>query len=190
MIIAKSKGIKINNYYIPPFQINQGELIGLYLLGGGRFVTLKEKMIRLLTGIEQHSNLTITHPLHYVIPIHNSSFYSYCCPMTIEKYQRKNGKSGSKELDRIFKIDYIKPQTRINALAGNPRKWLSLFTSFSKFDKIIFDLVGQDPIGVEQTLDYVQDFVNRGGTAILLDNFDDSEDRCMRYYKIGIISEK
>ena len=87
----------------------------------------------------------------------------------------------------IYEFDsYIKPYTKINTLAGTPRKMLSLFATLSRTNKIVFDLLGQDPSGAEKILDIVYDYVNQGGAAILLDNFDDPDLKYTKRIKLEI----
>lgn len=52
----------------------------------------------------------------------------------------------------------------------------------------MLDTLGQDPVGVEKTMDYLRIFVKNGGTAILLDNHTDGEAFCDKYYKVKPIN--
>jgi hypothetical protein len=110
----------------------------------------------------------------------NSLFF----PKTVKSYLDKNASSDSIWIEKLFEIDEIKPETRINTLAGNYRKWLELFTAFSTVDNIVFDTVGQDIEGAKKTLEYVKGFVKKGGSAVMLDNFDDPNSIFDRYYKL------
>ena len=40
-LIIESKGIKTDHYFIPPFELREGELVIIYLEGGAYFDDLK-----------------------------------------------------------------------------------------------------------------------------------------------------
>ncbi|TAJ09061.1 hypothetical protein DMA11_20840 [Marinilabiliaceae bacterium JC017] len=132
------------------------------------------------------SNLKVYQKIAFADHFKESRIKSMFSPLTVRKHQQTYGIEGSQELERIYEIEQIKPKTKVITLPGNHRKWLSIFTTFSKSRNIVFDLVGQDPIGSQKTLKYVRNFVRHGGSAILLDNFEDSESKCDRFYRIKI----
>lgn len=186
-MIAKCDGIQIGKFRIPPFELHEGEFISICLFGGAHFYDLEMEFVKLLTRQEDKPNLTMYHKMHFVERFQESTLKGFFSPITVEKYIRKYGKIGSKELKRIYEInDYIKPNTKVNTLALNPRKWLSLFTTFSNSKNIVFDLTGQDPVGAERTIDIVNEYVSNGGAAILLDNFDDPEIKCTKFIKVEV----
>jgi len=185
-MIAKCEGLKIGKYSIPAFELNEGELIGIYLYNGSHLYDLEMELVKYFTGIIKSSQLELYQKMIFVEHFKESRIKDMFLPMSVGKYLKIYGKEGSKELERIYEIDYINHKTKVHSLAGNPRKWLSLFATFSKSKHIVFDMVGQDPIGSQKTLKYVRDFVTQGGSAILLDNFEDSESKCDRFYRIKI----
>jgi hypothetical protein len=69
---------------------------------------------------------------------------------------------------RIYETKDIKPTTRISRLPGNPRKLLSLLTTLSWTDKIIFDLAGVDPVGGQEVFNLVKRQIGNSGAAILM----------------------
>ncbi|MBI9063704.1 MAG: hypothetical protein JEZ14_17115 [Marinilabiliaceae bacterium] len=185
-MIVKCEGLKIGKYSIPAFELHEGELIGICLYNGSHLYDLEMELVNYFTGVIKSSQLEVHQKMTFVEHFKESRIKDMFLPMSVGKYLKIYGKEGSKELERIYEIDYINRKTKIHSLAGTPRKWLSLFATFSKSKHIVFDMVGQDPIGSDKTLDYVREFVNKGDSAILLDNFDDSEPKCDRFYRIKI----
>ncbi len=51
----------------------------------------------------------------------------------------------------------------------------------------MFDIVGLDPLGAEKTIKFIKEYINKGGAAILLDNFEDSEPYCTKYIKAEML---
>lgn len=183
-MIARSEGFEIGNFRIPPFELREGELISICLFSGEHFFDLEMKLANLFAGITTHSKLTINQNMEFVEHIKTNGFKNSIFPLTVGKYLSKNGQAKTEELKRTFGLDYISSKTKVNTLAGNPRKWLSIISSFSKSDKIVFDMVGQDPRGAQKTMEIVGEFVKKGGTAILIDNFDEKYTDITRYYQV------
>jgi len=90
-------------------------------------------------------------------------------------------------LDKMYEVDHIQPHTRISTLYGSPQKWLSLYSTLSHSSLVVFDLLGQDPVGVLKTYAIIKECIQPNGAAILLDNFDDpeAESQCSQYLRIG-----
>lgn len=182
-MVAKSKGFDIGNFRIPPFELNEGELISICLFNGGHFFDLEMKLVKLFTGFHPNPNFILYHTIEFVEHIKTNRFRESIFPMTVGKYLSKNGNAKVEELKKNFGLDYVSSKTKVKTLAGNPRKWLSLISTLSKTDKIVFDLVGQCPLGAEKTMEFIKKYTDKGGAAILLDGFEDSEPKCTKYLK-------
>ena len=186
-MIAKCEGIQIGKFRIPPFELHEGEFISICLFGGAHFYDLEMEFVQFLTNKKSNPNLTMYQEMYFVKRFQESALKGFFSPITVEKYIKKYGNLGSEELKKIYEIDdYIKPNTKVNTLAINPFKWLSLFTTLSKSKNIVFDLAGQDPLGAERTIDIINEHISKGGAAILLDNFDDSEIKCTKFIKVEV----
>lgn len=186
-MIAKSEGFEIENFRIPPFELNEGELIRLCLYGGGHFFDLEMELVNLFSGKYEHSKLTMNQNMEFVEHIKTKGLRDSIFPLTVGKYLSKNGQATTEELKKAFRLDYISSKTKVKTLAGNPRKWLSLISKLSRPDKIIFDVVGQDPLGAEKTVEFIKEYIDKGGAAILLDNYEDLESKCVKNLKVEII---
>lgn len=187
MTFAQCQGFTIGKFRIPPFELNEGEFISIGLYGGQHFYDLSMQLIDLFCGKKTISELEMHQNMRFVEHFKESRLKGIFCPMTVEKYVRTKGKAGSEVLDRIYEVDdRLQPKTRINTLPGNPKKWLSLFTTLSHSDRIVFDLVGQDPVGCDQTIEFVNEYVEKGGSAILLDDHNDSKVKCTKYLIVEV----
>lgn len=188
MKILSCKEFQFDNFIIPSFTLNQGEIINLQLFSGSHFFRLEDKLAKVFTGVENHESVKLTGKLGFAEHIQESRIRSFFSPMTVGKYLQKNANQPDNEFPD-FQGDKLELNTPISRLPGNSRKFLSIYSLISKYDGVIFDLVGNDPTGAEQIFNFVEQFVNsRNGCAILLNNFDDFTDRSSQNLKISTLS--
>lgn len=183
-MIVESKGIKTETYYIPPFELRNGELVIIYLYGGAHYYELKTELVDIFTGKTRCENVNVLRELTFVEHFKESAFRRLFCPVTVEEYLSKNANSKSNFATRIYDFGWISKNTKVNTLAGNPRKLLSLYSTLSKTTHIVFDLVGQDPLGALETYKMVKDTIREGGAAILIDWAGDMKYDCSKFIKI------
>ena len=183
-MLIKNNGIKADTYYIPPFDLNEGEIVVLYLFNGQHFYDTEKYLKDIFIGNSRNKNVVVNQKLafveHFIEPKIRSLFY----PITVGEYLKKNSNLKSPFASKIYEIEWINEKTKVNTLAGNPRRLLSLYATLSKTKNIVFDLVGQDPKGAEETYKIVKDVVNKGGSAILLDCFQDMKNDCTKYVEL------
>ena len=183
-MLIENKGIKTDNFYIPPFDLNVEEIIVLYLFNGQHFYDTEMFLKDIFCGntkdenVIVHKNLTFVE--HFIEPKLRRLFY----PVTVGEYLKKNANLDSPYATKIYEIDWINEKTKVNTLAGNPRRLLCLYATLSKTNNIVFDLVGQDPKGAEKTYEIVKDVVKKGGSVILLDCFEDMKNDCTKYIEL------
>ncbi|NER04664.1 MAG: hypothetical protein F6K17_19660 [Okeania sp. SIO3C4] len=178
--------MQIGKFKIPSFELNEGDLLCLVLGGGAHFWGLEKRLVNLFSGKELHPSVKPFENIEFVKQVHQSKIRNMFFSLTVDQYYKKHGILNHKIQNQLFQIEGIERKTKINRLPGNLKKWLSLFCTLSQSNNIIFDLVGQDPLGARQTMKYVRQYVDEGGSAILLDNFDGNEPECTKYYKIEI----
>lgn len=65
-LLIESKGIRTNEYFIPPFELREGELVVLYLYGGAHFQDIKTELVNIFTGKIKNKNVIVTKSLTYV----------------------------------------------------------------------------------------------------------------------------
>jgi len=183
-MLIKNKGIKTNTFYIPPFDLNVGEIIVLYLFNGSHFYETEMFLKDIFIGKTKDKNVVVNQKLtfveHFIEPKFRRLFY----PMTVSEYLEKNANQNSPYASKIYQIDWINEKTKVNTLPGNPRRLLSLYATLSKTKNIIFDVAGQDPQGAERTYKIVKEVVSNGGSAILLDGFEDMKKDCTKYVEL------
>ncbi|TAE73092.1 MAG: hypothetical protein EAZ85_08120 [Bacteroidetes bacterium] len=191
-MLIENKGIKKDNYFIPPFVLNEGEIIILYLFEGQYFLPTELYLKDIFTGKIKHENVLVHKHLSFVEYIFEPRWRSLFCPITVGEYLRKNANTNSNYATKIYERNkWITNKTKIHNLAGNIRKQLSLFATLSKSKNIVFDLSGQDPLGAEETYECVKENVKNGGSGILIDwakNMIDwaknMEDKCTKLIQI------
>jgi hypothetical protein len=183
-MLIENKGIRRSNFYIPSFDLKEGEIIVLYLYNGQHFHETEMLLKDIFTGKTKNENVIvhkkITFVEHFKEPAHRRLFY----PVTVKEYLKKNAELSSPFATRIYENKWINEKTKINTLPGNSRRLLSLYTTLSWTKDIVFDLVGQDPIGAELTYKTVKEVVREGGSAILLDCFEDMKYDCNKYIEL------
>ena len=184
-MIAECKGIQVGKFWIPPFKLDKGEVTGILLYGGSHFYDLERELINIFSGVIENQNFINYESLTYVENFRESRLRRIFYPTTVKEFIKFNGRENEVS-NKIYEIDFIKPKTKVNTLAGNPRRQLTLYTALSYTNKLIFDLVGQDPLGAQETFEIVKKHINNDGAAILLDNFDDMEANCTKYFRVEI----
>lgn len=186
-MLIENKGIKTDKYYLPPFVLNKGEIIVVYLntvpdcYDNGMF--LKD----IFTGKTKHENVIILKNLTFVEHFKESKFRRFFYPITVGEYLKKNADLNSPFSNKIYENNWIKKNTHVNTLAGTSRKLLSLYSTLSRTKDIVFDLAALDPLGVENTYKIVREITMNGGSAILLDCFEDMKNNCSKYIELQLI---
>ncbi len=183
-MILQNKGIQTENFYIPPFELKAGELIVIHIFNGAHFYETEMFLKNIFCGNVKNENVEIYKELAFVEHFKESELRRIFCPITVNEFLKKNSNPNSSYSTKIYETKWINEKTKVNSLVGNPRKLLSLYATLSKTNNIIFDVAGQDPIGAQQTYDIVKNEVKKGGSAILLDGFDDMKNDCTKYIEL------
>jgi len=182
--IISSRGFQLNGYYIPPFELYERELLGIYLENKSDSHIIYDKIVKLFC-FESEYPIEINKTLDYAKHFRQNIFRQKFKPVTVGEYLNKNANPKSNLFNTIYEIDYINPKTRIETLPGNPRRLLTLSALISKSTNIIFDTIAQDSEGIKTTLDFVhENVVNQNGSAIWFSFFKDSMKTCTRHIEI------
>lgn len=171
-LLIESKGIKTDYYFIPPFEVNEGDFVLIHLDNHIASSYVEDKLIAILIEKEKHENVTINQQHTFVKHYRESKFRYRFFPVTVGEYMSKNVHPESKFADKIYESAWINKNTPINKLGGNSRKLLSLYSVLSKTNNIIFDLAAQDWDGMEHAAKIVKDEIANKGSAILIDSSD------------------
>lgn len=184
------KGLKTNDFYIPPFTLSEGEIVVLNLQNGMHFYELSMWLKDLFTGNIKHESIIVNSPLSFVAYFKESFWRRNVFPVTVKEFLKKNANPKSNYSRKIYDITWITDAIRVNTLAGTPRKMLTLYATLSKTNNIVFDLSGVDPMGGEQVYDIVKAVVKNGGSAILLDHCSEMKNNCTRYLEVEFFNIK
>jgi hypothetical protein len=175
-IVLENKGIKTDTYYIPPFTLYEGEIIVLHLYNGKHLYDAEIFLRDIFCGKTKHENVTLYRKMTFVEYFKRSYFRNTFFPLTVKRYLKKNANLKSPLSQKIFEDKWIKPETKIERMAGTPRKLLTLYAALSKNKDIVFDLPALDWQGHEFAFKEVKEIVKDGGSAILLDAFDNMKE--------------
>lgn len=187
-MIAKSNGFEFGDFWIPPFELNEGDLLSICLFGGAHFFPLENELVKLFTGQTTHPGIEMYEKMAFNAHIKISPIKDFFFPLTVGNYLRKNGSATVSDLKDGFGLDYISAKTKVRLLNQTHRRWISLVSMLSRTHRIVFDLRGQDQLSGEKTLDYIKKFTDQGGTAILFDNYESIESQVTKYLSINKIN--
>ncbi|RKR10580.1 hypothetical protein C8C83_2257 [Flavobacterium sp. 90] len=188
-LIIESKGIKTGQYFIPPFELREGELVIIYLQGGAHFDNLKIQLTAIFTGSANHENVKIFKPLTFAESFKESKFKRMFNPTTVFEHLKRNADSKSILISRIFEIDSFTGNDKVKNLDTSQKKRLSLSAVFSKTKNIVFDLRGESPVGAQKTFQFVKDEIKEEGAAILIDWAEDMKKDCSKFIEIEWLAD-
>ena len=183
-IVLENKGIKTDTFYIPPFVLYEGEIVVLFLYNGQHFYDTEMYLKDIFCGNTKHENVTLHKNMTFVDFFRESNFKDIFFPSTINRYLKKHTDFSNLFLLKLFEDKYVTRKTRINKLGGTQRKLLNLYVTLSKTKDIVFDVAGLDPQGALLTFTMVEETVKNGGSAILLDGFDDLKQHTSKYIEL------
>jgi hypothetical protein len=186
--VVQSTGTKIENFFIPPFTVDRGEVLIIQLPNGPYFTDLLFKLRDILTGNEKNESVNLKEKFKFVDHIKESRWQTLIFPLTVKRYIRQYANPDNEVANKIYEFEGIRPNTKISRLAGNPRKLLSLLTTSSWTDKIVFDLAGVDPVGGQRAYELVKSQIGKSGAAVLIDYCDDFKDDCSQLVKFELVS--
>ncbi|HEY9259297.1 hypothetical protein [Chitinophaga sp.] len=186
-MIVESKGITIDPYFIPAFDLRSGEIAVLSLLSGAYFQEIKTRLINILTGKVLNEALTISQPLTYVPHFRESWIRRNFYPSTVGRYLKKNAQPDHALAGKIYEHALINKRTRMKTLHESHRQLINLYATLSNTKHIVFDLIGQGPESADIYYRVVKEMVKQGGAAILLDNFRGINDDCTTYIEMELL---
>lgn len=187
-MFIQSKGIQIDNFYIPPFQILQGEVVVISLCSGGHFFDIENKLINIFNGNNSNKNVIVKKAFHFIDnrhAFHQNRIMEWFNILRVEKYLKKFPNIDTELLDKIYALDYVSPKRPIIRLPYESRKLLALYANFSKNIPIIFDSAGDTPFLTEKIYEIVKERIQKtNSAAILIDRDDTFKTQCSRFIQI------
>lgn len=183
-LIIESKGIKTDQYFIPPFELREGELVVLYLEVGCHFDDMKEQLIAIFTGKVQHENVKIIKPLTFAEQFKESFFKRMFNPIKVGHYLKKYANVNDPIVSKIFEIDTFTKKDKVKNLGISEQKRLSLTAVFSKTKNVVFDLRGEGASYFFKTYEFAKDEIKNKGAAILIDWSNELKNDCSKFIVI------
>jgi hypothetical protein len=183
-MLIENKGISTDTFYLQPFNLRAGEIVVLYLFNGQHFYETKMFLKDIFCGKRADENVVIHKKLTFVEHFSEPKLERLFRPVTVGAYLKAHANFDSPYATKIYAIEGINQKTKVNALAENPRRLLCLYATLSKTDNIVFDMAGQDAKGAEETYEIVKAVVKDGGSAIVLDCFEDMKNDCTTYIEL------
>jgi hypothetical protein len=171
------EGFPIHSFYMPPFAIENGEIV-IINFPGPYLLPYVLKMVDIFTGETPMDDLKVNGHFKFAKHFSETNWKGLLFPTTVKDYIRKEANPGSDLPKKIYDEKYIKPNTKLNTLPGTPRKLLSIYAALSWTNKIIFDLAGLDRLGTLRIYQMVKDHVCGSGAAILIDGYQFNDDSC------------
>lgn len=168
-MLINFKGLKTEDYHVPSFQLNQGEIALVYLHGGAHYYPLKYQLIDILTNASSDEQVTVHEPFTFVAPFKEPTSRRLFYPVTVEEYIHKNAGPDKTIAHKIYSKKQLTKKTYVKALNPMQHKLLSLYMTLSKTNNILFDLDGLCAESSDYIYHIVKDFVKSGVSAIYLD---------------------
>lgn len=184
-MILTNNGIQTPKFYLPPFQLNKGEIAIIRLKNSFETYDIEKELRELLSGNLFHQNIIYNQKFSFAGYKKPSSFSKLMHRNTVKNYLKRNANLTSPFASKIYEIDWIKPDINLNGLAGTPRIQLYIYCTLSKTNYLLFDLHGLDDQGRIETFQMVKKYIKElGGAAIMFDTFDGLESLCDIYIEL------
>lgn len=184
-MILENKGIKTDSFYVPPFDLYEGEVAVLYLWNGGYYYDTEMFLKDIFCGIAKNKNVIVYKKMTFVERFKESNFRRIFYPTTVGEYLRKNANLDDPFSKKIFEEEWITNKTKVNTLNDNTsRRLLFIYATLSKTKDIVFDMAGVGPEGAKLIFKMVKEVVETGGSAILLDGFDDMKQHASKFVEL------
>lgn len=181
--LLRSAGIKLDDIYIPPFEIESADILLIKLPGGPLFFNQLEKVTSILSDTASVDVYSVNSAFLFAKYFNESKWRSLLFPITVGEYLKQKINPISQISKLVYDILPINPRTRIVTLPGTSRKILSILTTLTWSNRIIFDLCGVDLMGSEEVFGLVKTLIGTNGAAILIDYSDHFAGRCTSVVK-------
>ncbi|MFC0516407.1 hypothetical protein ACFFGT_19525 [Mucilaginibacter angelicae] len=176
-----------NNFIVPAFQINEGEIVVIELPGGALFRPLLSEIKNMLTGAVAGSPVEINSEFRFVEHFKESFFNSCFSPVTIGSYHQKYANRPNLVYEKIYSTPGLTKRAKVNTLTVDVKKKLELYTTLSWTNRLIFDLASVDPKGGTEIFGIVKHAIMPKGAAILIDHCDEFKNQCTTFIKVNYI---
>ncbi len=180
----------VDDFLIPSFSLTKGEIVIIHLPNGPFFRPVELTLIDIITGKTSNNRVDIQASFKYAQHFRESWFRDRFLPMTVGTYLDKNANKTNPVYKKIYDIQWMTHKIKVQTLAGNPRRQLSVYTTLSWTNNLIFDLAGVDPQGGQDIYNFAKTIVQQGGSAILFDWSDEFNNDCTTFIQAKYLGDK
>jgi len=165
MLILKINKTQIGDRIVPDFEIREGEIASILIDKPSFEFELKDY----LTGKLANDKIKIFQPL--IFADYLSGNYTWIAKIrrrhSVQRVIRQELNCNDNKIQEILNKAEITFDSKIDRLAGNPRRILSTLIAFEKNKNVIYTTIGMDPLGIERLNRIVRDEVRfKKGAAI------------------------
>lgn len=175
------KGIFVGEFYIPPFHLGRGEVIGINLYNGPCSAELRAVLVGFMEGRRTHANIHVRKPLSLVKGFHESRVRSFIMPRSIRGFV-----GDEKGFERLCSLEpWLESDMKMTRLPWAVRKWASLLRECKRNNAIIVGLEGLDPSGISKTMRLLSILADEGASIVVIDYWGLKLENCARKYDIA-----
>ncbi len=180
----------VDNFLIPSFSLTEGEIVIINFPNSSFFRPAELILIDILTGKISNDRVDIKASFKYAEHFQQSWLRDHFLPMTVGSYHDKYANKTNPVYKKIYDIPWMTPKIKVQTLAGNPRRQLSVYTTLSWSSNIIFDLAGVDPQGGQYIYNFIKNIVRQGGSAILFQCSNEFKNDCTKFIQAQYLGNK
>jgi hypothetical protein len=174
-MLLKSIGFTLYGQYVPPFEMQEGEIITINIVGyTNQGTTLEFALLDIFSGRQVHPSVTVHKPFT-LIPYFRDNSWRRWFRKTKVSHVFKRYDVPIEVQHEICNLLYVKNDTPINHLAGSPRKQIMWYSGVTTNANIVIGLAGMDSKGVENAYQYTQKHLNPKGGAIIINIYGEEE---------------
>lgn len=183
-ILIECKGISTDIFSLPPFTLQKGETIGIYIGNNDNYFLAQQYLTAIFTGKTQYKNTIVRNNFTFVDYFREVKWRRLFFPITVGEYLKKHSDVSNPYSQKIYEEVWINKRMNVNALPWIQKKLLRLYSELSKKENVIIDFAGLDKQGTAMISEIIRNEVEKGSSAILFDIFSDLENSCDQYIKI------
>jgi ABC-type sugar transport system ATPase subunit len=180
----------MNDFHIPSFTIEKGQIVVIYIPDGCLFYLTQKQLTKILTGEVINDHTVLNSQFQCVGHFMESNSKRIFRPMTIGRFHKKYANKDNPIYQKVYEVTWVTPQIKVNTLAGSLRRKFLLYSTLSWTNNIIFDLVGVDRSGRLEIFNFVKTITATGGSAILIDCSDEFKNDCTTFLKVEFRGDK
>jgi hypothetical protein len=176
-IVVGNIGFEFENIWIPPFKLQKGKLIKIYvpdfrISGESLGYVFVSKLLKLFSQEVLIPELKMTDPLFYAKPFLLNRFLDFFSPKDLENFLIKKSNISQIQIqDILVKLGLEKTQ-KIRDLCEAIIKIITIFIKFKKHDVVLFDYYGVGLHDYQKMKGIINEEILKGKCAIGFDRLE------------------